>query len=210
MARTAWNDRFLASTRGHILMQLRMRAQSVDDLAAALGLSANAVRNHLYALERDGAVAQAGLRRGTGKPAVLYSLAPAAERVFPKPYALVLDTLLGVLAARLPAAQVEAALAETGRRLARSLPPITGEIEERVAAATVALADFGGLAEVEKEDGRLIVRGYDCPIAGTVQHHPDACRVVQAMLETLLDRPVTGRCDRSGAPRCCFAVDTSP
>jgi predicted ArsR family transcriptional regulator len=209
MARTAWDDRYLASTRGQILTQLRMRSQSVDDLAAMLGLSANAVRNHLYALERDGVVAQGGLRRGAGKPAALYTLAPAAERVFPKPYALVLDALLEVLAARLPEEEIEAALVETGQRLARTLPPVAGTVEERAVAATSALADLGGLAEVEREHDRLVVRGYDCPIAGTVQHHPDACRVVQALLETLLERPVTEHCDRSGSPRCCFEVDTA-
>ena len=209
MARTAWDERYLASTRGQILTQLRMRPQSVDDLAATLDLSANAIRNHLYALERDGVVAQGGLRRGTGKPAVLYTLAPAAERVFPKPYALVLDALLGVLTERLPEDEVEAALVETGQRLARTLPPIAGTVEERAVAAMAALADLGGLAELEREDGHLLVRGYDCPIAGTVQHHADACRVVQALLETLLDRPVTERCERTGSPRCCFEVEAA-
>ena len=76
--------RFLETTRGQIVALLRRRAHSVDELAQALGLTANAIRAHLSTLERDGLVRQEGVRRGpgAGKPATLYEIHPAAEPLF--------------------------------------------------------------------------------------------------------------------------------
>jgi predicted ArsR family transcriptional regulator len=206
MTRVAWDHRFFATTRGRLLGLLRADDQTVDDLAASLGVSDNAVRSHLYALERDGFVAQRGVRRGAGKPASVYTLAPAAERLFPKPYASVLDTLLDVLAERLPDNELDSALAEVGRRMAGSVSPLTGPTEERLPAVVDALANMGGMAAIDTSDHTITIRGYDCPIASTVTNHPDACRVLQSLLETVLETPVTERCDRQDPPRCCFAV----
>ena len=78
------NQRFLASTRGQIITLLRRSSRTVDELAQALNLTDNAVRAHLATLERDGVVQQSGVRRGSGKPASVYDLAPEAEQLFPK------------------------------------------------------------------------------------------------------------------------------
>jgi len=207
MARVKWDDRFFATTRGKILMLLRQDNQTVDELAAALSVSDNAVRNHLYALERDGFVTHEGIRRGAGKPAWSYRLAPAAERIFPKPYASVLGTLLGVLAERLPESDLDGALAETGRRMAATIPTPTGSTEKRLGAVMEALANMGGMAEIDTSDHTIVIRGHDCPIAGAVVANPNACRVVQSVLETLLEQPVTEQCDRSDRPKCCFAIE---
>lgn len=207
MARVKWDDRFFTSTRGRILMLLRRENQTVDELAEALSISDNAVRNHLYALERDEFVTHEGIRRGTGKPAWSYRLAPAAERIFPKPYATMLGTLLGVLSERVPGDELDAALKETGRRMAATFPPLQGPTEARMGGVMEALANMGGMAEIDTSDSTIVIQGYDCPIAGAVVDHPGACRVLQAVLETLLDQPVTERCDRGDRPKCCFVIE---
>src|SRR3712207_8581849 len=60
MAAAGFNKRFLETTRGQIVALLRRGTRTVEELAAALGLTDNAVRAHLAALERDGLVRQAG------------------------------------------------------------------------------------------------------------------------------------------------------
>jgi predicted ArsR family transcriptional regulator len=72
-----WEKHFGDSTRGRIVAILRRGWRSVDEIAATLGLTDNAVRAHIATLERDGVVAAAGSRRdGTvGKPATLYGVA---------------------------------------------------------------------------------------------------------------------------------------
>jgi predicted ArsR family transcriptional regulator len=58
--------RFFETTRGQIVGLLRRGRRTVEELARALGLTDNAVRNHLATLERDGLVRQDGVRRGPG------------------------------------------------------------------------------------------------------------------------------------------------
>ncbi len=209
MRRIAWDTRFFASTRGRVLALLRRSPQTIDDLAVQLEVTDNAVRSHIAALERDGFVTQEGVRRGVGKPASIYTLTPDADRIVPTPYASVLETLLGVLAERLPEAELEGALDEVGRRLAAGVPAATGPLVARLPVAIEAIANMGGVAELDTSDHTIVIRGYDCPISSAVRSHPDACRVLETLLSELLGTPVTEHCDRGESPRCCFAIQSS-
>src|SRR5215212_6909899 len=97
MSINQWNQRFLSSTRGHIVTLLRGAVRTVNELAAALNLTDNAVRVHLTSLERDGLVQQKGMRPGLRKPHYAYELTPDAEQLFPKAYDILLNQLLTVL-----------------------------------------------------------------------------------------------------------------
>ena len=76
-----WRERLLESTRGQILALLRVEARTVNELAAALKLTDNAVRAHLISLERDGLIQRQGSRRGTRKPHASYGLTADAENL---------------------------------------------------------------------------------------------------------------------------------
>src|SRR5881398_826577 len=56
MRKTNLDKRFFESTRGRIVLLLRASEKTVNDLAAHLQLTDNAVRAHLLSLERDGLV----------------------------------------------------------------------------------------------------------------------------------------------------------
>src|SRR3954452_11157273 len=90
-------------TRGQVLALLRRGPTTVEELARAIGVTDNAVRLHLSALERDGMALAVGVRReGTvGKPATLYAVSPTAEAAFSKAYEPVLTTLLVTLSGKL-------------------------------------------------------------------------------------------------------------
>jgi predicted ArsR family transcriptional regulator len=156
--------RFLGTTRGQIVSLLRRGTRTVEQLARSLGLTDNAVRNHLGTLERDRIVRAEGVRRspGAGKPAVLYEVRPDAEPLLSRAYAPVLSTMMDVLADTLPPDQVDELLREVGRRLAPELGGrASGSLDERAAAAAALLQALGGEVDVVKEDGalRLRVRG---------------------------------------------------
>src|SRR5687768_9921707 len=91
----------LGATRTRLLELLRRSRRSINELAAAVGISDNAVRTHLSALQRDGLVEPAGTERSTGgKPAQLYEITPDAEELFPKAYGWTLGGLLSLLEER--------------------------------------------------------------------------------------------------------------
>src|SRR6478672_7256046 len=84
------------STRSQLLSLLREGTWTVDDLAARLDLTDNAVRFHLTALEREGSVARIGVQKGSGagQPANLYSITRAADEAFSRAYAPVLTAIV--------------------------------------------------------------------------------------------------------------------
>ena len=177
---TNWDEKYFESTRGRIVTLLRRSGRTVEELARAVDLTDNGVRGHLAVLERDGVIRQRGtVRRGSGggKPAYVYELTAEAEELFSKAYEPALGALLEVLAERLGSEGSEALLRSAGRRLAegRTTVPTDGS-RARLEAAAGVLDELGGLAELEEEDGTLVIRGYSCPLATVTSDHPEVCR----------------------------------
>jgi predicted ArsR family transcriptional regulator len=188
--------------------------RTVEELAAALGVTDNAVRTHLSSLERDGLVRQNGVRRAVGKPAYVYDVTPAADQLFPKAYGPVLGHLLDVLGERMPAASVEALLREAGARLAaRSGAPARRERAsgDRLERAVAALEELGSMVEIEDDgarSGKVRLRGYSCPLASAVPAHPEVCRLMESLLGEVVGARVKECCNRDARPRCGFEFAT--
>jgi predicted ArsR family transcriptional regulator len=185
----------------------------VDELAAELGLTDNAIRPHLVGLERDGIIRAGGMRRagsGPGKPAVLYEIAPAAEPLLSRAYAPVLGALLEVINDDLDPRTAKRLLRETGRRLAASAGgSATGDLLARARAAAAVLTALGGDVEVEARRGRATLRGAACPLASAVTRSPQVCLAVETLVSEISGARASECCDRSGRPRCCFELKSA-
>jgi predicted ArsR family transcriptional regulator len=188
---------------------LRTAPRTVDDLAAALGLTDNGVRQHLTVLERDGMVRQTGVRRGlgAGKPAAVYELHPEAEPLLSRAYAPVLATLLEVLADELPLAQTRRVLRETGRRIAGTVGGrASGDLQARARAGAEILTALGGSVDVEVRRGGARLRGTACPLATATSRSPHVCHAIESLIAEITGAKVRECCERSERPRCCFDV----
>jgi len=201
-----WDKRFFESTRGRVVASLRRGSRTVEELAAAVGVTDNAVRTHLATLERDGLVRQQGVRPTGGKPAFAYELTPGTERMFSQAYEPVLTQLVGILADRLPAHELELLLREVGRRLAGGVAASSDDRPSRAAAAAAVLTELGGVADVEEEGDVVVIRGYSCPLAEAVRAHPATCHAAEAMVAELTGWPVRERCEKGDRPRCRFEI----
>ena len=209
---TNWDEKFFQSTRGQIVTLLRRSNRTVEDLARALGLTDNGVRAHLAVLERDGIVRQRGSvrrSRGGGKPAYVYELTQEGEDLFPKAYEPTLRRLLDVLSDQLGPEESEALLRVVGRRLAEEHSTRADGTHARFESAVEVLNELGGLAELEERDGRLLIRGYSCPLAGVTPDHPEVCRMAETLIAELAGVSVDEQCDRGERPRCCFEIASS-
>ncbi|HEY9226510.1 MAG TPA: ArsR family transcriptional regulator [Gemmatimonadaceae bacterium] len=210
MSAVALNKRFLETTRGQILTLIRRGRQTVEELAEALELTDNAVRNHLSTLERDSLIQQSGVRRtsGAGKPALLYELHPDAEILFSRAYPSVLTTVVESVIQACPPDQTDELLRDTGRRLAWQVGGrATGSLENRVRAAAAVLTALGGEVEVTREDGALRIRGSGCPLSATVSKQPKLCRAVETLVAEVTGAHTRSCCEHGERPRCCFAID---
>jgi predicted ArsR family transcriptional regulator len=186
---------------------MRGGTDTVGDLAAALELTANAVRSHLTALERDGLVRPSGTRRGPRKPAVTYALSAEAEGLFPKEYGPVLRSLLDELKDRLTAEQLNDVARATGRRFARNFRPLprSARAAERIERAEAVLRELGGCCEREPHNGTVVLSCSVCPLGVAADGHPEICRLVEAFLMVVVAAAVRNRC-QTDPPRCRFEV----
>ncbi len=161
MERPNWLERLAGSTRLEVLVLLLESERTVQEIADAVGVSANAIRGHLGSLERDGLVVQAGTRRDTGgKPAAVYAVSAEADELFPKAYASMLAGLIAVLEERLGPDGVEKVLREVG---ARAATPASGSPGQRLDAAAAALRALGARVEVRRTRAGFRIQGFACP-----------------------------------------------
>lgn len=202
-----WDRRFQESTRGRLVALLRRDSLTVEEMSTALGITDNAVRAQLTALERDGVVRQKGLRRGAGKPSYSYALEPEFEPALSRAYIPFLVRLLRELGAGMPQEKLTALLRNVGRRWASEIGQPGGDARSRVWAASTLLNELGGVTEVEESDRGLSIRGHSCPLAVAVHENPRICLAIEALLSELLGAEVRERCDRNGErARCCFEI----
>ena len=208
MKNSGWRKRLLESTRGQVLQQLRAREQTVNELAATLKLTDNAVRAHLLALARDGLVQQTGVQSGFRKPHALYGLTAQSEQIFPKAYGVLLDLVLSAFEHKLEPGELHAGMREVGRQIAALHPGERQGIrwEQRIQAALAILQDLGGSATFEESEGKHFIRGNGCPLSAATTGHPAACLIAESLLTEVIGVPVKQVCQHNGAPACRFEI----
>ena len=206
------HKRFLGTTRGQIVGLLRLGPQTVEDLRQALKLTDNAIRAHLASLERDGLIKQLGVRRGpgAGKPAIIYDINSDAELMLSSAYAPLLGALLDELSATRTQQEAEQLMEAAGHRLGAAISKNPSDsAETRVANAVAVLNSLGGDTQVERSEGRLVIRGCGCPLASVTGRRPEVCKAVQALVSDIIGAPVSECCNRGDRPQCRFEVSTA-
>jgi predicted ArsR family transcriptional regulator len=202
-----WEKQIGGTARGRIIALLRRGASTVEELAAELGVTDNAVRAHLQLLEREGLLRATGTRQGpgAGKPATTYELSERSESALSSAYAPVLTALLQTLAERMPPETLDDILRQVGRRIGPDAPQ-GGSLDTRVRAAAKLLASLGSELDVERTPDGYALCGYSCPLATAVRGEPRACHAVEELISAVVGEPVRERCDRTSAPRCRFEI----
>ena len=211
MSNTKLDGKFFETTRGQIVMRLRSGSWSVNDLAADLGLTDNAIRANLMTLERDHLVESAGTVKTARRPYVLYRLTNEARHLFPKSYDSLFNRLLEAVKHRFSPSSITGLMHEVGKKIGSGASvSADADIDEKVAKTLDALEELGGSAVVERDGEKIWIKSQSCPFADAVAEHPEVCQMAESMVEEIVGLPVEEFCDRSHQPKCCFAIDTAP
>ncbi|CAA9303276.1 MAG: hypothetical protein AVDCRST_MAG77-5853 [uncultured Chloroflexi bacterium] len=217
---------FLRGTKGRILRLLRRGTMTADEIADPLDVTPNGVRFHLTELERDGLVEQRSVRRGPRKPSHGYSLTQSGDALFPKSYDALSNAILADVRAERGPGEVEALFRRMGHGLAArhahrfaALPPdatagragVALEVlEELGAVATLTLGGPSGPSGDAESPGNqhlATVAGLSCPFKAVVPDHPEACRMLEAFLASVLPyATVRESCEKGATPHCRFEV----
>lgn len=195
-----------------MLPLLRGVGRTVVELAGELGLTGNAIRGHLAALQRDHLVEVREVRRGVAKPSLVYALTPAGEVLFPKAHAAVIAAMIEELKTRLAPADQQAFLLGVAARLPSPATAEGRSVEAQLDAAVKAFAALGGAAEVERLENGYRIGCRDCPLGDVTREHAEVCEVARAVVGNALgnsmgDRmgaTLATRCTRGARPSCRF------
>lgn len=204
-------------TRRGLLEQLKQDGpQDAAALAGELGVSAMAVRQHLYALEKEGLVSFEEQARPVGRPAKLWRLTAAADRFFPDGHA---DLTLNLLAAmrqafgdsgleKLLAVRTAEQIAAYGRRVDPADP-----LKARLQALAGIRSEEGYMAAVETveegaDGGYLLVENH-CPVCAAARTCQGLCASELEVFRRVLGPDVSverGDHILAGARRCAYRV----
>jgi predicted ArsR family transcriptional regulator len=202
----------LGGTQQKLLRKLLLSPQgaTVEELCRALGVTHNAVRQHLTALMAQGFVARGKAIPSGGRPRAGFVLLPAGRDLFPRNYALIAGGMIEYLYAHAGVQAVQAMLAQMGAKLGQ-------DAAERIAAAadgkeaTRLLAEqldaLGYEAQTIDAGGHVEVEAWNCVFHSLARQHPDVCRFDLAFMSAATGRPVQRtQCMLHGAPACRFRV----
>ena len=208
-------SRFFQSTRGKIVTALRRRhVASAVDLAEEFGLSANAVRQQLEQLARDGYVVERSVRRGPTKPTHEYSLTQSAETLFPQRYDKMLNAVLREVKESFGNDGLDVVLAKLGKRASEKYRAklSSEDVKGRVYELAALLRENGVVADVvETDGGALELREHNCPYGQTVGEHPEVCSIIHTVLRDVVDGPPKQiESIATGGTACRFEIDSAP
>jgi DeoR family suf operon transcriptional repressor len=201
--------------RADLLVALK-KAQplTAHELGDRFGLTANALRRHLKALQEDGLVRFQREVRGVGAPVYTFSLTGAGEALFPRGYVSVLARALEAIRETGGDGALNQVLESEWRELADEAGPVLDglPLEERVPLVAELLTSKGYMAEVLEVSApgapaELTLRINNCAIREIAERFPEACTAEAKFVERLLGVPLVRGAHRlQGCGRCEYGV----
>jgi len=197
--------------RRAVLSTLKTRGEaSADEVAATLGVTVGAVRQHLAPLEEQGLVAHRDERPGPGRPRRRYCLTPAAEALWPKRYGQLTNQLLGFIAEADPRLVDAAFEGRRRERVAAARRRMVGmAFDDRVAELARILDEDGYLATCEPVGpGHWRIVEHNCAILDVAERYGTACASEISFLREALDDAVIERIAHklAGAHVCAYEI----
>ena len=202
-------------TRDKILFHLKKKGpQTASQLAKRMGVTAMAVRQHIYAMSEEGLIDFDDERHKVGRPRRVWRLAPAAQAEFPDSHADLTVELIDAMGRAFGDDGLEKLVTERTRiqlkRYRSAMPPRTAPLDKRVAALAKIRRDEGYMAEWSRErDGTLLLVENHCPICAAATACQSLCRDELTLIRTLLGKSIpVERTDHilAGARRCAYRI----
>lgn len=207
----------LVPSRQAILRLLKQRGpRDSESLASQLGISAMAVRQHLYALRTQKLVTYQEEQRPIGRPAKMWSLTPAAAPFFPDAHAGLTINLLNAAEQTFGEQGVKRVVsrcAEQQIETYRSRIPARASLQNRLATLISIRNEEGYMAEVQRQpDGSFLLIENHCPISAAANTCPKLCDAEFEVFRAILGVGVViERTEHmlAGARRCVYLIRTA-
>jgi predicted ArsR family transcriptional regulator len=194
------------------LLRLLLRSKpglTVDELASALKITRNAVRQHLAALQRDGLVALGATRPSGGRPQQLYALTEKGKEVFPRHYSWFAQLVIEAIKHEHGAEGLRKRLESVGAAVAAQLRTQSPELdsrEQKVRKLAAVMERLGYDARsVAGTDKAPVIEADNCVFHELAVKNPEICHFDLAMMGAFSDSKVEHQeCMARGGNACRF------
>jgi len=179
---------------------------TVDQIAAELGVTRSAARDHVRSMERDELIAPSLTPIPTGgRPGTAYTLTDEGLALFPKNYDGLARLLLETLVSRLGRGEAEKELKALGKRLAQGLKPRVGAGPLKHKAKKIAeLMEELGFVATSSGD---TIEAQNCIYHELAQADPSVCALDLSLIGELADARVDHKaCMARGDASCRFCL----
>ncbi len=186
--RTSALDNLPVTRRQIIELLKRSDSADADTIAARIGVTPSAIRQHLSSLRADGLIEFVSKRSGPGRPMHLYSLTQVGDALFPRNYVDVANELLAYVEDE-DAELLNRVFVRRGEaRLQRAQGRVTGlSFPDKVAMVARILDEDGYLADfVEIGEGAYRITEHNCAVLAIAQRYQHACSTELDFLQALL------------------------
>ena len=186
--------------------------QDAASLARRLGVSAMAVRQHLYDLSGEGLVTHEEEARPLGRPAKLWALTAAADRFFPDGHAEFTVGLINSMKQAFGAKGLDKLLKVRAReQIAAYRTRIDRQpsLPKKLQALAEIRTEEGYMAEVEKANGGYLLVENHCPVCSAAAACTGLCNMeLEVFRKALGSEHEVRRIDHilAGARRCAYLV----
>jgi len=191
----------------------RNGSATIKELEDLLGVTTNAVRQHLQSLQADGYVERRQVNAGVGRPHHAYLISAKAHDLFACHCDDLALTLLEEVFALEGPERTGMLLDRVGDRLAkRYASSVRAEVlQDRVEQLAGALYQRGVLTDVDVEDeNTIILHAYNCPYHELAQEHRSICEMDEDVMRKILGSDVNlSACMMDGHRGCSFVVSNS-
>ena len=198
------------STRMEVLELLRRKGRSsAETIANDLGVTPNAVRQHLTNLERDGLVVSQPERSGRGRPSLLFVLTERADAVFPKRYGQLATMVLQEVQEMGGPEALDEIFARVAARHAGAIEKaLEGlEFDDKMRRVVAWIGRAGTLAEQSETVEGVKVTIHNCPFRNTALKFPQVCTITPHLFSQLLGTAVSQADSiHRRDPYCSFVV----
>jgi predicted ArsR family transcriptional regulator len=198
------------STRMEVLELLRRKGRSsAETIANDLGVTPNAVRQHLTNLERDGLVVSQPERSGRGRPSLLFGLTERADAVFPKRYGQLATMVLQEVQEMGGPEALDEVFARVAARhagaIARDFDGL--DFDEKLRRVVAWIGRAGTLVEQTESSEGVKITIHNCPFRNTALKFPQVCTITPQLISRLTDAAISQADSiHRHDPYCSFVV----
>ncbi|HZP12705.1 MAG TPA: HTH domain-containing protein [Nevskiaceae bacterium] len=182
---------------------------TVDELAEALSITRNAVRQHLAALETDGLIKLGPSRPTKGRPEQLYLLADKGKEIFPRQYSWLAQLVIESVREESGSQGLRERLRAMGSRVANQLRAQHPELksrQEKVVKLSELMEQLGyNTLDPGAKANASAIEADNCVFHDLAHKDPSICEFDLALLSTFTDSAVDNpECMAKGGHVCRF------